>query len=386
MTRRVSPAVGMSLLVGLPLVCGTAGGCGSQARSELVERQFAAVTGAGDSSVDDVARIQAYLDGKYYADVEVRHSFHTKFGEKIDCIDFDAQRSVRGFRNDGSTIDPTQLPVGPAVASDVPPAIVPPGVAFDGTPDSDGIPRHCPVGTVPTSKPTIAEIQGAGGLDQYLADQRARPPLCANTCTGQQSCFEHDCFLNQGQPPSTFEHASGIQTSFSSSPYGMVTFMPVYLPTIANGSEHSVSQFWMQTGQCENWYNTYGGPQQCPTGNGVQNQAVQSMEAGWIVEGSNPSYAKLVIFFTADGYDTYCFAGRGGNCCPTGIADAGPDQQGTDCWVEAPGAAYMPDEALEVSNLGSVTSEISVQVWNGAAHNPPYYGWFVYVNGGLIGW
>ena len=27
-----------------------------------------------------------------------------------------------------------------------------------------------------------------------------------------------------------------------------------------------------------------------------------------------------------------------------------------------------------------------VQVWNGAAHNPPYYGWYVYVYGTLIGW
>jgi hypothetical protein len=62
-----------------------------------------------------------------------------------------------------------------------------------------------------------------------------------STCSNQQSCFEHDCYLPGAQYSYSYEHVSGIQTSFSSSPYGMLTYMPVYKPTVSDGGEHSVS-------------------------------------------------------------------------------------------------------------------------------------------------
>jgi hypothetical protein len=332
-----------------------------------------------------LANVQAYLEAKYYADDEILHSFHSSRGDQVDCIAFQSQRSVRAFEAQGVTLDPANLPPAPSPPVDVPAAIVAPDLPFAGQMDQDGQVRACPAGSVPAIRPTIQQIEAAGGLDAYKAGRASQRPLCGSTCSNQQSCFEHDCYLPGAQYSYSYEHVSGIQTSFSSSPYGMLTYMPVYKPTVSDGGEHSVSQIWMQTGSCENWYRQPGGPQQCATGNGVQNQAVQSVEAGWLVNGTNGE-PQLVLFFTADGYYSYCFAGQGGDCCPTGIPDAGPNQQGTDCWVAAPGAQYTANEALEVSNLGEVTSELAVQVWNGAAHNPPYYGWFVYINGNLIGW
>ena len=293
------------------------------------------------SAVDagDAAQIQAWIDAKFYNDSEIVSTFYTKFGERIDCIDFYSQRSVQAFVRQGVQIDATSLPPPATPPSDVPPAIVAPGVAFTGELDQYGNPRQCPSTAVPITRPTVEQVEAAGGLALYKSATAHKPPPCGNTCTGQQTCFEHDCYLNGGQPTTTYEHATGIQTSFSSSPYGMLTYMPIYLPTVSGG-EHSHSQIWMQTGQCENWYSN-GGPQQCPTGNGVQNQAVQSVEAGWNVDGSGAPFAEEKLhcsaFFTADGYHNSAGPERAETVCPSGIPDAGADQQGTDCWVRAPG-------------------------------------------------
>jgi len=45
-----------------------------------------------DSSVSD---IEAFIADNYYSDSDIQHTFHTIFGEQIDCIDFYAQHSVR---------------------------------------------------------------------------------------------------------------------------------------------------------------------------------------------------------------------------------------------------------------------------------------------------
>ncbi len=196
-----------------------------------------------------------------------------------------------------------------------------------------------------------------------------------------QSCFEHDCFLQSTSYTTTFEHAVGIQTQFSQPLYGMLTFMPVYEPEVFADGEHNVSQLWVQTGQCENWYNSPPNPNQCNTGNGVQNQAVQSLETGWAVQAPNGE-ATLLAFITQDGYYSYCYAGYGQDCCNV-------SGQSSDCFVAATGSPYVVNEVLSPSGGPDgqpPTNELALQVWNGSASNPAYPGWWIWVNGKLLGW
>jgi hypothetical protein len=166
--------------------------------------------------------------------------------------------------------------------------------------------------------------------------------------------------------------------------------MPVYWPTVTNSTdqfgvpEHSVSQIWLQTGQCENWYN-FSGTNQCPTGNGVQNQAVQSVEAGWFESGGTGAgahEATLFAFITQDGYFRgNCFGGDGGSCCTQ------QNGQDSSCWVAATSPTYVLNQVFDASDYGGQPDdEMAVQVWNGSAHNPSYPGWWMWVNGSLVGW
>ena len=113
-----------------------------------------------------MARIHAFLDARYTS-ADVWYSFHTKFGETVDCIDFFAQPGVKEMRAEGR--GPTQLPV-------VDPPPNPPhlsqallDVAFDGRPDDQGNPRACPHRSVPMLRITPDQILKVGGLASYIS-------------------------------------------------------------------------------------------------------------------------------------------------------------------------------------------------------------------------
>ncbi len=348
---------------------------------------------AEPSSVDtpaERARIRAFYEEAFYADSDVVHTFHLDTGEQVDCIDFYAQHSVKALTAAGQTVSSETPPSLPEVPATVPPPHVPSGTERLGALrfelgddlDVDGKVRQCPAGTVAKRRPGIDQILAAGGVESFKKARASRPP----PVSGSQSAFEHDCWLNNapgngaGFPTYNFEHAVGVVPSTST--YGLLMTTPVYAPTVvANRDEHTDSQLWAQTGSCENWYPTHGPSNQCTTGPG--GNAVQSVEAGWITYTTG--VAELMAFFTPDGYYTYCFAEEGGSCCPNDPADA-PGKQGNDCWVEWPNAKYLLNVPYPTSAYGTAPGEISVQVWNGSQASPAAPGWWVWVNGNLLGW
>jgi Neprosin len=342
----------------------------------------------------DPTSITAYLEEAFYADTDVKHSFHTALGQQVDCIDFYAQHSFKALQAQGVSI-PSSAPSLPS--SPVTPAYKPD--AFRGDLDADGNARICPTGTVPSTRPTLAQITAVGGIAVFkglLAQQK--PP------SGSQDPAEHDCWLNSSNGDRTsgpsnwqYEHAVGIQSPTSGA-YGFVTNMAVYNGTVVPGlspAEHNDSQLWVQTGSCDNLYPGNGGSPQCTIGAG--GNAIQSLEAGWIVapdypppyfggSGHGVQTPYLFVFFTADGYNTdFCWAGQGGSCCPGGTS--GGLTQGTDCWVAWPGATYVANEALTPGTIGvTPPPELVIQVWQGSATNSSESGWWVWANGNLIGW
>lgn len=156
----------------------------------------------------ELANAKAFINSTFYADGDIQYSFHTAVGEQIDCIDFYAQHSVKGLLAAGiPVIDPSHVPTPPAIPSTVPPVIKhsSTSVAFDGSLDSDGKARSCPHGTVPAMRPTVAEIETAGGLDAYKAIKHPLPTVDPN-----QDALQHDCY-HQTTPGQGWDHASGEQ-------------------------------------------------------------------------------------------------------------------------------------------------------------------------------
>ena len=145
-------------------------GCGTGPSEEST--RVATVTSEVDLPTEN-ARIQEFIDSRYAA-ADVTSSFHTKFGEAIDCIDFYAQPSVKTRLARGlpvpkpSSTKPTGAAALGALAD----------VAFLGQPDLDGRPRACPDGTVPKMRVTPDDILAAGGLDAFSQARRSKnaPP------------------------------------------------------------------------------------------------------------------------------------------------------------------------------------------------------------------
>jgi hypothetical protein len=348
----------------------------------------------------ELANAQAYIDTKFYTDAEIQYSFHTAAGEKIDCIDFYAQRSVKGMLSAGVSIDATKIPNAPTPPSTIPPAYKPPGISigFDGSLDRDGLARRCPTGTVPKTRPLLAQIEAVGGLDAFKAKGKSEPhPLDSNQDANQPDCYHQ----TTGGPG--WDHAAGYQYTTA---YGALTYTAVYQPTV-NSGEHSLSQMWVHANSCEDWYNPYGDANTCSTAAdaGTSTAAVQSLEVGWMV-GNDGSPAcdglsgsaltaclaepYIFAFITQDGYASEnCFAGGAGSdgvigdCCPSASGS-----EGTDCWVVAPSAEFVVGQLLGsyVQPLDNPPAEMAIQVWNGSQLGSGYQNWYVYIDGYLIGW
>lgn len=380
-----------------------------------------------------IVQIQTFIDQTFYATSDINSSFVSSQGEQIDCISFSAQRSVKAWLAAGVAM-PQTVPALPAAPAGTPPPNVAPNLAFVGQPDVNGHPQQCPAGFVPTTRPTVAQIQAAGGLAAYQL-ALAHPP---RVTAGRQDSTEHDCWINPvpnggtvGSPgdgtvatanTADWEHAAAVQNSGwlpagASGFFGMDITTPVYKGFVQPeplsverlvGSDHADSQLWAQTGSCDTWYSTVAcdaGGASCPGG---PNCAVQSLEVVAITDQS--SGPKLGIFFTNDGYSkSLCWAGQGGGTTCTNCPIDPATKMASDCFValpaslpvqpgpssmpnQPPGASYVPGQGLTVAGsqsggpaqYGIAPYEVEFTLWNGSSSGFP--GWWVWVNGSLMGW
>ena len=254
------------------------------------------------------------------------------------------------------------------------------------------------------------------GFEPFEASKRVR------RLAGHQDDLQHDCWLNSAPGDGTtagamdWEHGAGVQTSGflpagSNGFFGLHSITPVYTPHLQEAGEHTDSQFWAQTGGCDNWFNSAAdiasgddARNQCQTGaactsctgDACKGCAVQSLEVAALVteQGKN----NLAVFFTTDGYFIRnCFAGNG-KClgCPTTSTPIKPPglditaNENTNCFVALPGAKFAPNMALTpaggtgAGQYGIVPNEMEFAIMNGSAIGQP--GWWVYVNKSLIGW
>jgi hypothetical protein len=199
------------------------------------------------------APIQAFLDARYLPS-DVKHSFHTAFGETIDCVDFFAQPGIKQLAAAGHPI--LQLPP-PANQPTAPTSAQLPVDAFTGTPDDDGSSRACPASTVPMLRITATDIQTAGGLDSYLNSARksanaAIPAMALPVDSSPQ--YAHVVTDYTGPVPITYAWAN------------LGVFDPNVQADNCEGAcqdDHSLSQTWLWGG--------YG-------------QYLQSVEFGWNVD------------------------------------------------------------------------------------------------------
>jgi hypothetical protein len=312
---------------------------------------------AGSNTASEAARIQDFIESRYTAR-DVRHSFHTKFGEAIDCVDYDAQPGVKALKARGLPVPPPRS--GKPKDATAFGAFA--DAAFLGQPDSDGKPRECPDGSVPILRITADQIMAAGGLDEFNRVQSTkyvRPapvPGVPNSGTLDSVGFAHVVEDYNGPGPIDLVQATAA----------------VYQPQVPTPPQtdglggHSLAQIWVSTGSA---FNTYGNL------NCVDPSAdcIQSVELGWNVDPviyryNNPGSVHLFIFSTYDGYYNGCYNDASlGKRCVT--------------WVGASGGAFTPGQTLTYSSPGTNVSELTFMAEN--AGNAT--GWALWVSGNYLG-
>jgi Neprosin len=338
-------------------------------------------TSTADSGLDSPDEIQSFIDHYYYQDSDIQHTFHTIFGERIDCIDFYAQYSVRATLAAGLAVPP---PAAPPVqnGNNAPPSLGPD--AFLGALDDDGQARQCLGNTVPTMRPTVADVQAAGGIPAFSATLASVRPRDSNESKHQWDCYEipNSTVLQQvvsgtaanNYADNNYGHSVGYQAV---SYCGLFDYVSVNNPSLYNTTDHSLSQVWVQTGECEMWLDTYGC--QKIEGDGL-NEAVQSIETGWWVgypftascDGvPGDSATHLFAYTTVDGYYQQGWLAAGCHATP-----GSP-------WVAYPSSPYMIGMQLNSTN-GSPAIEMSLNVAQGSS--PEFEAWYININGYTVGW
>jgi hypothetical protein len=257
----------------------------------------------------EALRVQASLDARYAAS-EVRHSFRTKLGETVDCIDFFAQPGVKALAALGQPIT-KRPPAAPKTALTGPLA----ALAFDGSLDEDGNQRACPDGDVPIMRLTADDIARAGGIDAVEhAHARKGHPLMSTLPKSE----------SRSGPPDIANYAHVTTTFNQSTVTSGGSILSYFDPPVPNNGSHDISQIWMYTG---NGFNIGG--QTCTT------NCIQSIEAGINVDPSlyGDGALHFFIFSTNDGYKTGCYNNNSntGTCVP---------------FVVLPNAQFTPGQIL----------------------------------------
>jgi hypothetical protein len=302
-------------------------------------------------SATEAARVQAYLDARYTAK-DVLHSFHTKFGETIDCIDFFAQPGVKALAAEGHPI--TTLPPPPPSDIDYGPLA---DVAFTGRPDDQGRPRACPSGAVPLLRITAADISRAGGLDAFrrahaLKGTPAQPVPPDNAVQPSAAVGPDIKYYAHVRADSAYAPVLRGQSTIS-----------LFDPYVPPSGGHSLSQVWMAD---------------------TSGSAVQTVEAGvnvdWGLNGDGALH--LFIESTNDGYKTGCI---------DDFPNVGPCLK----WVATPQAGFTPGQMLKpgdpLTTTGTppgVTQSITVEVIQQGSFDNGFFPdhWTIRVNGQSIGY
>ena len=309
----------------------------------------------------DVASIQAYIDS-LYSPKDVRHTFTTKFNEVIDCVDFQAQPSVKALAKQGITALDEGPPTPPPSAPGLP--AIDPSIALSGQPDQNGSARNCPSGSVPYPRVTVARIQAAGGLTAYLHAPDVMPhppagPICSPFTSENGLAWAeagNTSLNNLGATTIAAVYDPGMQVLTNCGNFGQ----PV--------CEHSISQLWINTGTCEALNGN-----SCASGT-----AIQSVELGWMVQShiNGDTNPHIFAFSTQNGYA----GGSGSGCYNLTCSE----------FVQVTNPAYFPGQTIGgivPPSVGKAPVEIAFQVFNpGVSYPAAYHNWYVYVNGSLIGY
>jgi hypothetical protein len=346
--------------------------CGSNpSPTEPLGRASSPVTAEPDDA--ETAKIQAFLDSRYTAS-DVKHSFQTKAGQTIDCIDFFAQPGVKSRAARGRPI--TQIPT--FSHHDVPGAG--PGYdAFDGQPDENGSSRKCPDGTVAQVHLSADRIKSIGGLDALRHHVRhAAPPV--NLYALPPGCPGAGFTTCQGQPDWTdYAHVISAWTGTNTSNVGDI--MSINQPAVPQTSgidDHSLTQLWVLSGT---GFADFGCS--CINGGTGSPQCTQSVETGITVDNvlnssnPNPSAPAIFTFATNDGYALENQDEDIPPSCYNDNLDGDPTCAVT--FVAATNSSYAVGMALTTGVLGSYSDELGFSVINENGE------WVINVGGSTIG-
>lgn len=297
-------------------------------------------TGVATSSVASVqggaASVQAFLDARYKQS-DVQHSFHTIFGETIDCIDFFAQPGARALAAQGTPLTaplPNVAPPSAMIALRATGAS-PAGAQaalFDGQPDENGNARACSGLTVPMLRITAADVATAGGLDAFVGLQQKKNGV--------------------SQPPDNAGPAyAHIQRNYTGG--GTITagdsYMGIFSPVVSHIPNHSLAQTWT-------WTNTSG-------------VGAQTVEIGWSVDPgvyylNNPTAPHLFIYATNNNYTSGCYNNLGSSCLT---------------FLVPQGAVFTPGQTLTSGVVGGTQQDLGVfTVWQPQIGSTPPC-WYVFV-------
>ena len=113
----------------------------------------------------------------HYTAQDVRHTFKTRFGEAIDCIDFFAQPGAKQLARLGKPV--TSIPTPPPLPHPekwARQAKAPMSeYMFNGSLDEDGHARACPAGTVPEHHTTVDELRARHALFPPIPHRHGTP-------------------------------------------------------------------------------------------------------------------------------------------------------------------------------------------------------------------
>jgi Neprosin len=335
------------MTVGLVSLWTLLSGCGSTAAPGTTGLATSQGSQRPVELLSERARAEQYVATLHSA-ADIRHTFVSEQGETIDCVDYYSQPSVKARLAVGASkqgLAPPSLGDLLLRSKDTAPAFAALAARILAAPppalDANGNARQCPAGSVPSLRPRVEQILGAGGLDAYLgrAVHHPKSPQRSKVTNAPET-----------EPPG-YLHVIGQYNNRSIN--GGVTTTSIYGPTGNASFIHSLSQFWFTAGT-----NQSTCVEQCTS------NCEQSIEVGWEVEPSvfttssgSPDYnPHLFVFTTPDGYWTDCMDD---SICVTeqGAIASQPWQSLGGNW--APGQALTPSEPgttppseLEMGTIG----------------------------------
>jgi hypothetical protein len=222
------------------------------------------------------------------------------------------------------------------------------------------------------TRPSVAQIQKAGGLAAYVAATKKSPKRPPPTA-------QPDCLPVHTSPGEGYDHVCGYLPVNLQGSYALTSIYAPSVQTTDNEGNpidgHSLSELWTLTGTC---VADPDFPQTCGSSNWVQ-----SVEVGWIVGGpyEDPPYedlnAHLFFYSTQDGYQqTGCWAGE----IPAECVSA-------DTFIEYSGAPYMPGMTVAAENSWTTPpEELRMQVVNGGGNAGYPKEWEVIIDDNYVGY